>query len=240
MRNFARLIYNYLISSKVCAESGANSETLISMWLRLPQWLRSLRSSPLADHQPWMTFTAIQFLDQFLEPPMRVFEWGSGGSTLFFAKRVTNVTTVEHDTGWSKMVEASMHEIGQTNWQLHVVEPTAAIDRKITDPSDPASYASAVELYRSSTFEAYATIIDQFSDLAFDVVVVDGRSRTSCAFHGIPKVKPGGILVLDDADRPRYNAVHAKLTTLGWTLTSFAGPGPYMPEFRQTAVWKRP
>jgi hypothetical protein len=33
---------------------------------------------------PWLTFPAISRIEEFLEPSIRVFEYGSGGSTLFF------------------------------------------------------------------------------------------------------------------------------------------------------------
>ena len=37
-----------------------------------------------------------------------------------------------------------------------------------------------------------------------DVIAVDGRDRVNCVKHAMPKLKPGGVLVLDDSHRPRY------------------------------------
>ncbi len=47
--------------------------------------------------QPWITFRAILFLDAILQKDMKLWEFGSGSSTLYFAKRVTQVYSVEND-----------------------------------------------------------------------------------------------------------------------------------------------
>ncbi len=48
--------------------------------------------------KPWLVFDAIHFLENWLKPGMRVFEYGSGVSTFFFAQRVAEVTNEERDS----------------------------------------------------------------------------------------------------------------------------------------------
>jgi hypothetical protein len=43
--------------------------------------------------------------------------------------------------------------------------------------------------------------IDDIKDNSLDVVVVDGRNRVNCLLNSIPKLKIGGLLVLDNAER---------------------------------------
>src|SRR4051812_28959184 len=43
--------------------------------------------TPLDLEIPWFSYSAVDFLESFLQPSMTVCEYGSGGSTLFFAKR---------------------------------------------------------------------------------------------------------------------------------------------------------
>jgi hypothetical protein len=52
--------------------------------------------NPLDDQIPWITFEARHFVERVLTPESIVFEYGSGGSTLF-SKRVKQVISVEHD-----------------------------------------------------------------------------------------------------------------------------------------------
>ncbi len=43
--------------------------------------------------------------------------------------------------------------------------------------------------------------VDEFENESLDVVVVDGRDRANCVLKSIPKIKIGGLLVLDNAER---------------------------------------
>ena len=61
------------------------------------------RQSPrqrLRDPSPWLTRDANRYLAQHVRPGMRVLEWGAGASTLWFAARGCQVTSVEHDPSW--------------------------------------------------------------------------------------------------------------------------------------------
>ena len=49
---------------------------------------------------PWLTYSFIDFFTERLSKEFNVFEFGSGNSTLFFAKRVKEVTSVEHNIEW--------------------------------------------------------------------------------------------------------------------------------------------
>ena len=49
---------------------------------------------------PWVTYSFIDFIKDRLNKKQKVFEYGSGSSTLFYAKRVDRVVSVEHDENW--------------------------------------------------------------------------------------------------------------------------------------------
>ena len=53
---------------------------------------------------PWYTYPAIAFLEPRLSPTMRVFEFGSGQSTLWYAQRVAEVISCEHSCAWYEHV----------------------------------------------------------------------------------------------------------------------------------------
>ena len=58
------------------------------------------RKTPADLELPWFAYAAIDFLDGFLQPHMTVCEYGSGGSTLFFARRVKSVFSIEDNAEW--------------------------------------------------------------------------------------------------------------------------------------------
>lgn len=49
---------------------------------------------------PWVTYSFIDFIKPRLNKNLSIFEYGSGNSTLFYAKNVKRVVSVEHDEAW--------------------------------------------------------------------------------------------------------------------------------------------
>lgn len=67
-------------------------------------WMRSVIEKRPVDQRgeplPWYTYAAIDLLENKPKTDLSVFEFGSGGSTLWWAKRVAHVTSVEHSEPW--------------------------------------------------------------------------------------------------------------------------------------------
>lgn len=57
---------------------------------------------------PWFTYPSIDFLSKRLHKNLNVFEFGSGNSSLFFAKRVKSISSVEHDKEWFNKIRTSL------------------------------------------------------------------------------------------------------------------------------------
>ncbi|MBU1863256.1 MAG: class I SAM-dependent methyltransferase [Candidatus Omnitrophica bacterium] len=54
---------------------------------------------------PWMNYNAVSFLKERLRKDMKLFEYGSGYSTVFFSRLVATVTSVEHNKDWYEKVK---------------------------------------------------------------------------------------------------------------------------------------
>ena len=52
----------------------------------------------------------------------KVFEWGSGGSTLFLGKNAHSVNSIEHDTKWFEEVNLKVSQSRLTSIQLKLAE----------------------------------------------------------------------------------------------------------------------
>jgi hypothetical protein len=190
------------------------------------KWLRSLRKDYLLNTpSPWMTFDAIDFLRSWLPPNARVFEYGSGGSTLFWLSRGVSCISVEHDPSWYRIVSDRINRTtypGTIEYRWIPPEPSP---KPKPDPADPGEYASADMHYQQHTFYNYVSQIDGFSDGYFDIVLVDGRARPSCITHAVGKVKPGGLLIVDNSDREYYFTQTSSHLT-GLKQRAFYGAGP--------------
>src|SRR5437773_261769 len=74
--------------------------------------------TPLDLELPWFSYAAIDFLEDFLQPEMTVCEYGSGGSTLFFSRRVKAVYSIEDNERWHEMVARRLAQKSLTNVTL--------------------------------------------------------------------------------------------------------------------------
>lgn len=52
--------------------------------------------------------------------------------------------------------------------------------------------------------------------VAFDVVVIDGRDRVRCVPQAVRALKPDGVILFDNADRPDYEAGYRALGDAGF------------------------
>jgi predicted O-methyltransferase YrrM len=145
--------------------------------------------SPLNYEIPWMTFKAIDYLSKYLKPEMEIFEWGSGGSTLFFAKRVKKVISIEHDKKWFCYETDLLKKY--KNIELHLIEPQKT-----------GIYENKRKEYKGLYFDQYVNSIEKYDK--FDVIVIDGRQRNLCLKKAINHIKKGGIIVFDNFDRKYY------------------------------------
>ena len=203
------------------------------------QWKRYQRNVDVFAYAvPWITLSAIDHLTRYLKKDMRVFEFGGGGSTLFFAARVKELITVEHNIDWYQNLKDEMQKYSSIDWHGYFIGPEDAVTDGL-DESNPDHYYSFDQEFRNKTFMKYASSIDKFGEGYFDVVLVDGRVRPSCLKHSLEKVRKGGLLILDNADRPYY------LKQMGAELKNFKllsdhfGPTPYVASFTQTNIWER-
>lgn len=163
--------------------------------------------------KPWFVMGSITHLeDHVLENPYhplsyRAFEWGSGGSTLWLSQRTQSVVTLEHNQEWFESTQQELDKYGIQNVQL------------VLRPLD----------------KGYVEYIDGFPDGHFDIILIDGRRRSDCLRHAIPKLRCGGALVLDNSERAEYQEAQ-KMIAHWWQRTWDSGYS----EGWMTTLWRKP
>jgi len=120
---------------------------------------------------PWLTSAAIGMLDSALRSDDVALETGSGRSTHWFAKRVGHLTSIETHPGWHAKVSEQIKNLD--NVELRLIE-------------DPQAYVQAIA---------------EMADTSLDFALIDGPERDACALAILPKMKPNGLLVVDNIDR---------------------------------------
>jgi hypothetical protein len=122
--------------------------------------------------QPWLAAPAISFIEKWIKATDIGLEFGSGRSTFWLAKRVKFLNSFEHDPDWAAKIELGLRGMAIKNVSLKLL--------------DTGEYAIAAK---------------SFPDENFDIVLIDGKKRDFVASGCMPKLKKGGILLIDNAER---------------------------------------
>ncbi len=167
--------------------------------------------------EPWISLKAVKYCEKNLSKDHLALEWGSGRSTIWFAKRVGKIVSVEDKKSWFDYVDSKMKELKLNNVDYRYID----LDHPIDEPA---------KMFYDVT-PKYVAIAEEFSDESLDFVVVDGHYRQACIQAVIPKLKKGGLLLVDNSNwMPRENwGVPA-----GWEVChcSFGFDG-------ETTIWKK-
>lgn len=147
-----------------------------------------------------------------------MFEFGGGGSTLWLLDRGASVVCVESDPQWHAELARTLGE---------------RVDLRLI----PAR-ASGSDAVPGAFFDDYVGAVRECLDSSLDLVIVDGRARVACGLAAMSKVKPGGMLLLDDSDRPRYAPLREALQS--WQVADYRGLKPGGGPVCHTSVWQRP
>ncbi len=65
---------------------------------------------------PWVTYGFIHFIEKRLKNDMSVFEFGSGYSTIWYAKKVNSIICLEHDKDWFEKIKNQLPENAIINY----------------------------------------------------------------------------------------------------------------------------
>jgi hypothetical protein len=204
----------------------------------LLEWIRSTRKGYLLDKpSPWFTFDSISFIRERMQKGMKVFEYGSGGSTLFWISLGATCITVEHDADWFAALKKRLKDSERVDYRF--VPPERNENREGNDdPEDPECYVSSDAKYKDFRFSHYVSQIDEFPDGSFDLILIDGRARPSCIKHSVNKIRIGGVLIIDNTERPYY-LEKAGAYLHNFERREFHGVGPMLDHMWETDVFIR-
>lgn len=163
---------------------------------------------------PYWNEEAIARIGNIVNCWSKVFEYGTGGSTVWLVRRVAELISVEYDPDWFRIFKDRFRQ------QF----PLATIGEDRINYQSVGSLEVVKQiLIRLEKFKGcgqnFVDTISVFPDGYFDLVIVDARNRARCLRAASPKVKKGGWILLDDAQRSWYQK--GKDVLKSWESTSF-------------------
>ncbi len=121
---------------------------------------------------PLLSFRAIRRLNRLIQNDWKILEFGSGMSTLWFARRCELLVSVETSVEWYGLITTMLADTKLQN-----------VDYRLRQP-------------------ATAHLLQDYRDSFFDFVLVDGANRHLAMQTALAKVKTGGYVYLDNTDSP--------------------------------------
>jgi hypothetical protein len=182
-------------------------------WVRYPAaWWRARRG--VVPERPWIVPAAIGWLGRRMRSDWSVLELGSGRSTAWYARRAGSVLSLEDNEFWADETRKRLGAAGISNVELRV-----------------------------RAVEAFPGEIAAIPDQSFDLLVMDflespAVTRIDAIRPARAKVRSGGLLLLDDSDRPGYAEAYELLS--GWRERRFTGVKDEWPEACETTIFRRP
>ncbi len=175
---------------------------------------------------PWLSPAAVAILNSILSPSMVGFEFGSGRSTIWIAKKIKNLVSIEHNREWFNKISGIIVSEQIQNITYKLIEPDLQKKAKRNFPKN--SYENILMNHApASCYQKYYGTLASFPAEHFDFIIVDGRARTECCLIAMDRIAKGGFLVLDNSERERYRPAKEALskwpsvqTTTGLTDTT--------------------
>jgi len=175
---------------------------------------RTIRKGSCLDREgkpvPWYTYPAIEYFSHIDFSTMRVFEFGSGNSSLWWARRCLSLTSIESDQHWFGKVSQDREAGLKFDYRLEEHE---------TD------YIAAPGLK-----EADVVIIDgKYRSKCVDAFIVTCQEKAS-----------GGVMLIFDNADWYPSTINRLRQSLDWVQVDFHGFGPINTYTWTTTIFLNP
>jgi len=159
----------------------------------------------------WVSWLAQEFIASIVNKDTDVFEWGCGGSTLWFAEHARSVVSVEHSTAWGERVAKELRDRQLQNCDLRVCRGTEQSARQVLG-----------------------------GEYGFVFVDGASAMRCECAKAGWERVIPGGWLAVDNTERPFAEPIHKMMRAHDSVTIRGNGPKHESGRYKiTTTFWKK-
>ena len=163
---------------------------------------------------PMMHPKEVELVKSYLKKDQVVLEWGCGGSTTNFPQLVKKYYSIEHNLDWFWKVQQELYDENIENVEMHLCDYPKGVPSAKEDffdmYDDNLIYASehlntnitslddCVYPKERYAWHEYIDYIDKLGVDCFDVIFIDGRARTDCAYKALNYISEDSIVFIHD------------------------------------------
>ena len=200
------------------------------------------------NYYPWITFPAIDFLDNLMLSKSKILEFGAGASTIFFANRAREVLSYEFDPSYYSQIT----EISKLYKNVQILNGNLAsseVSREFRIKQDQTGDLDLISclnddlknfnLNADKIFEGnfYSSLCANIS--LSDFIFIDGGPRNSALLLTARFAKRNTVVLVDNTDSAYLSNGLKILRKAGFHEIPFAGLGPLNPFKWQSSFFVR-
>ena len=164
------------------------------MGARLLSCLLSVVSGGLSrnneEELPYYTYPALKFVERIIQKSDKVFEYGIGGSSFWWSRRVKEVVSVEHNPQWINNIRKNAPNnlttiLSQRDDNCKQSDPNGILDeffrrhREVVSGDLDHDIEHGLEWV---SFKDYVLTLTSFPKGHFNIIVIDGMARAMAAW----------------------------------------------------------
>jgi len=185
---------------------------------------------------PWITYSALEFLEANIASNAKVLEFGAGFSSFFWALRGNNISYLEFNKEWNQRVSNTLLELNLES-PIDFFSITADLDAKQSVVF--REFTQRLELeesFLSTNFSdsLNAYILEKIESA--NLVIIDGQFR-NYFLEMCSKARSRRVVVLDNSERIEYRVGKQLLLDAGYSSIDFTGLGPVNPYGWTTSIF---
>jgi hypothetical protein len=197
-------------------------------YLKTSGWFKSSFQKKCIDKNgkaiPWWAYGATKFLENKISPNLKVFEFGSGYSTLWLANKVIDLTSIDDNQTWINLLKSKI----PSNVNL------------IYSETEDTKYGNRTFLPIGQTKYNYSKEINKYNK-KFDIIIIDGVDRNNCIVESLKNLSSCGVIILDNLELSYLMTDAMDLIYKdGFKLLDFWGISPGISHESGTGIFYKP
>ena len=166
----------------------------------------------------------IDLIQSYLSDKKIMLEYGCGGSTTIFPRYVKKYYSIEHNLDWFWNVQQEIYNDKLDNVEIHLCDIPKGVPTKREEfweryddnilyssehlDTNIPSFEDCVYPKDKYVWNEYIDYVDKLNVKLFDVILIDGRARTDCAYKVLNYIDKGSIVFIHDFwPRSEYHKV---------------------------------
>lgn len=203
--------------------------------LHKESWKNSFFSGLAVDNNnkylPWMVYEATEYLLKKIDHNSRIFEFGSGASTIFLLNQwPKTLVSVETNPLWKIFISSLIAK------EFDITNKTLESDLSANLISN-FDYKLFTINHNDDESKIQYSQIPNNNNNKFDIIIIDSCCRYQCFNMAVKSLAEDGMIILDDSQRRGYKKIFSLAESYGFDFRVFKGIAPGGLRIKETAFF---